>query len=83
MYRRRQIRNTVAGLWALTRSAYGLGSLVAWGVASTVLVVVLPLGVELEYEAAAVAWENEVNAQQQQVKLNVLAIRTMALCLGA
>ena len=47
---------------------YAIGGVVAWALATTFLVVVLPLGVELEYEQAAIAWENEMRAQQEQAQ---------------
>ena len=66
--RRRQLRQSASLLFFGGKVAYGVGSMIAWALATTVLVVVIPLGVELEYEQQALAWENEARAQQEQAQ---------------
>lgn len=68
MYRRRQVQRVVSTVSDVGRSLFKLGGAVAWVVATSVLVVVIPLGIELEYDQQAAAWEAEALAQQQQAK---------------
>eukprot|EP00160_Parvularia_atlantis_P020206 Unigene8263_Nuclearia_a/m.25379 Unigene8263_Nuclearia_a/g.25379 ORF Unigene8263_Nuclearia_a/g.25379 Unigene8263_Nuclearia_a/m.25379 type:complete len:145 (-) Unigene8263_Nuclearia_a:89-523(-) len=65
VHQRRRVADAFGTVSSYARSAAGVAGIIAWVLSTSALLVVLPLGIELEREQFLIMQENEQRLQQQ------------------